>query len=210
MTAEDKTAIRAVVTAIHKALRDRDAAAVTAHYVSDAMVFDLAPPLSHTVDRAAVAAWLGTWKGPVERQARELGITVSGDLALWHGYFRTTATTTAGDHAVWWERATLAFRREAGPGESCTSTPRCPFTWTAVFVPPSISNPEQGGRPVINIPSTRHQKRLVHGARVRLATGVLGITEEHVPARGRGRRGPSRRCSRGSTPVRGSRQLTLR
>jgi ketosteroid isomerase-like protein len=113
-TDADKTAIRAVVTAIHKGLRDGDAAAVTAHYVSDAMVFDLAPPLSHTVDRAAVAAWLGTWKGPVERQARELGITVSGDLALWHGYFRTTATTTAGDHAVWWERATLAFRREPG------------------------------------------------------------------------------------------------
>jgi ketosteroid isomerase-like protein len=113
-TDADKTAIRAVVTAIHKALRDRDAAAVIAHYVSDAVVFDLAPPLSHTVDRAGLVAWLSTRKGPVERKARELGITVGGDLALWHGYFRTSATTTGGDSAVWWERATLAFRREAG------------------------------------------------------------------------------------------------
>jgi ketosteroid isomerase-like protein len=111
----DQAAIRGIVAALHKGLHDRDAAAITAHYEPDAAIFDLAPPLSHTVDRAGLAAWLGTWQGPVEREAKELGLTTSGDLAVWHGYFHTSATTPGGENAAWWERATIVFRR-AGDG----------------------------------------------------------------------------------------------
>jgi ketosteroid isomerase-like protein len=132
-TDTDKTAIRAVVTAIHKALRDRDAAAVIAHYVSDAVLFDLAPPLSHTVDRSGLVAWLGTWKGPVEREARELGISVSPELAVWHGYFRTRATSTGGESATWWERATLVFRRDAGSWKVTHEHTSVPFYMDGSF-----------------------------------------------------------------------------
>ena len=110
----DKETIRTVVQALHAALRVGTASAVIANYSPGAMVFELAPPLSHRIDEHGIAAWLGTWKGPVDRESRELGIEVSGDLAVWFGYFRTSATTLAGEHAVWWERATLTLRRREG------------------------------------------------------------------------------------------------
>jgi ketosteroid isomerase-like protein len=135
MTAEsDKTAIRDVIAAVHKGLHNRDAGAVTALYAPDAVIFDLAPPLSHAVDRAGLAAWLATWKGPVEQKAKELGVTVSGDLAVWHGYFHTTAVTSGGEPAAWWERATLVFRREGGGWRIAQEHTSVPFHMDGSFL----------------------------------------------------------------------------
>jgi len=111
----DHAAIRGIVAAALKGLHDRDAAAITALYAPDALIFDLAPPLSHRIDPAGLAAWLGTWQGSVEREAKELGLAASGDLAVWYGFFHTSATTSGGENAAWWERATIVFRR-AGDG----------------------------------------------------------------------------------------------
>ena len=47
------------------------------------------------------------------RTVRELGLDVSGDLAVWHGFIHTDTTTTGGERAAWWERGTLVFRRTA-------------------------------------------------------------------------------------------------
>lgn len=107
----DASTVRDIVAAVHKGLHDRDAGAVTAHYAADAVIFDLAPPLSHPVDVAGLSAWIGTWQGPIACEAKELGTAVSGDLAVWHGYFHTRATTLSGERRAWWERATLVFSR---------------------------------------------------------------------------------------------------
>lgn len=50
-----------------------------------------------------------------------------------HGYFRTSATTTGGDDAVWWERATLAFRREAGSWKVVHEHTSVPFYMDGSF-----------------------------------------------------------------------------
>lgn len=110
---ETKSAIRTVIAELDEGLRKRDVASVARHHAADATIFDLAPPLSHRFDPAGLAAWISTWSSPVIRETRELGITVNGDLAVWHGFFHTSATTLDGEHRAWWERATLVFRRES-------------------------------------------------------------------------------------------------
>ena len=116
MTAQsDKAAIRGVIERIDKALYDRDAGAVVAGFAADARLFDLAPPLSRKIKVEEVAAWLDTWEGPVTRETRDLEITLGGELAFAHGYFRTSALTKdGGARAEWWSRATLCFTRRAG------------------------------------------------------------------------------------------------
>jgi ketosteroid isomerase-like protein len=111
----DKAAIRGIIEGIDKALHDRDAEAVVAGFAADALLFDLAPPLSRKIKVEDVAAWLNTWEGPVTRETRDLEITVNGELAFAHGYFRTNAITKdGGERAEWWSRATLCFTRRAG------------------------------------------------------------------------------------------------
>jgi ketosteroid isomerase-like protein len=111
----DKAAIRGIFEGIDKALHDRDAEAVVAGFAADALLFDLAPPLSRKIKVEDVAAWLNTWQGPVTRETHDLQITVNGELAFAHGYFRTKAITKdGGERAEWWSRATLCFTRQAG------------------------------------------------------------------------------------------------
>jgi ketosteroid isomerase-like protein len=111
----DKAAIRGIIEGIDKALHDRDAEAVVAGFATDALLFDLAPPLSRKIKVEDVAAWLGAWEGPVTRETRDLEITVNGELAFAHGYFRTNATTKdRGERVEWWSRATLCFTRRTG------------------------------------------------------------------------------------------------
>lgn len=107
----DADAIRNAIKAALRGFAERDADAVAAGYAPDAIIFDLAPPLSRSVSVAEIAAWIGTWQGPLVRTTRELGLDVSGDLAVWHGFLHTAATTLGGEDAAWWERATFVFRR---------------------------------------------------------------------------------------------------
>jgi len=112
-TESDTAAIRAVFEAVGQGLRDRDAVAVVRNYLPDAVLFDLAPPLSHGVDAAGLAEWIAGWQGPIHCQAQELGTIVSGDLGVWYGHIRVEATTKGGEQAVWWERGTIVFCRTA-------------------------------------------------------------------------------------------------
>ena len=110
----DTAAIRGIIEDLGKALHDKDAAAFVARFTPDALIYDLAPPLSHKIDADGLAAWFGTWKGPIKREVRDLSIRVSGDLAYADGYFHTSATTREDEHAEWWSRGTLCFTRSAG------------------------------------------------------------------------------------------------
>lgn len=113
---QDEAAIQALIDAIGKGHHDKDAAAIAAPYVPDAVISDLAPPLSRRgLDVSRKAAWLNTWEGPVERESRDFTITVSGDLAFCHGYFRLSGTPKmAGKPISFWMRATLCFHKERG------------------------------------------------------------------------------------------------
>ena len=112
----DKAAIRAIIEAMHKAHHDKDAAAIVAPYTKDAAIFSLAPPLSHHgMDLAEKQAWLDTWQGPIEHASRDLDISVSGDLAFCHGYFRLAGTPKSVGHEIgFWMRATVCLRKIDG------------------------------------------------------------------------------------------------
>ena len=111
----DEEDIRALLETVVKALHDKDAGAVVAHFDPGAVIFDLAPPLSHKVDLQGWQDWFDTWEGPVERKSRDLNFTVMGNLAVVHGLYHESAITKEGGHpAEWWMRATVALRKVAG------------------------------------------------------------------------------------------------
>jgi len=112
-TAKDEAAIRLVIEAIAKAHHDKDAAAIAAPYAPDAVLYDLAPPLRHLgQDLDGVQAWLDTWEGPIENEARDFNFTIVGALALGHGYFRLAGLKKGEGPIGFWMRATMVLRRD--------------------------------------------------------------------------------------------------
>lgn len=110
--ASDIDAVRAVITTIQAAHRDKDAAAIARHYAPQAVIADLAPPLVRRgVEPDAIQAWLDGWDGPVELTSRDLAIEVAGDLAVCHGLQHTRARDRSGEEAAWWSRITMALAR---------------------------------------------------------------------------------------------------
>ena len=92
----------------------RDAAGIVGGYTRDAAIFNLAPPLAHRgVDLQEKKAWLDTWEGPVDLETRDFNITISGDFAFCHGFYRMSGTPkAAGGHQVsFWMRATVCLQR---------------------------------------------------------------------------------------------------
>jgi ketosteroid isomerase-like protein len=141
-TTLDADAIRAAIDAVLVAFAARDASAVVASYAPDAIIFDLAPPLSRRPLEAEIAAWIDTWRGPLVRTVRELGLDVSGDLAVWHGFVHTAATTLGGEDAAWWERATLVFRRTAAGWRVVQEHTSVPFRMDGSFIAATDLVPE--------------------------------------------------------------------
>ena len=112
----DEADIRTLVESIDKAHHNKDAAAIVAPYAQEAVVCDLAPPLSHRgMNLQAKQAWLDTWEGPVDRESRDFNVVVSGDFAFCHGFYRLSGTPKAGGGPIsLWMRATVCLHRDAG------------------------------------------------------------------------------------------------
>jgi ketosteroid isomerase-like protein len=115
-SSKEEAEIRALLASIHKAHYRKDAAAIVAPYAQDAAVFNLAPPLSHRgADLPEKQAWLDSWEGPIDYESRELNITVSGDFAFGHGYYRLSGTPKAAGRPIsFWMRATVCLHRDGG------------------------------------------------------------------------------------------------
>jgi ketosteroid isomerase-like protein len=110
----DEVQIRAVIDRVNKAIFAKDASSVISHYAPDAVVFDLAPPLVSAIGTDAVKfqQWLDTWDGPVEREIRNLTISVSGNQAICHGFVRLGGQK-GGQRQSFWARVTVALHRNA-------------------------------------------------------------------------------------------------
>jgi ketosteroid isomerase-like protein len=113
-TSKDESDIRAIIESVHQAHRNKDAAGIVAPYAQDAAVFDLAPPLFHRgMDLQEKKAWLDTWEGPIERESRDFRISISGDLAFCHGFYRLSGTPKAAGRPIsFWMRATVCLLRD--------------------------------------------------------------------------------------------------
>jgi ketosteroid isomerase-like protein len=106
--------IRALIDSIHEAHHEKDAAAIAEPYASDAVIFDLSPPLAHPgVSIERKQPWLDSWETPIELESRDLNLTVNGDYAFGHGFLRMRGTKKFADRPVdFWMRATYCFERK--------------------------------------------------------------------------------------------------
>ena len=128
-TSKDEADIRALIESVNKAHHNKDAAAMLAPYTHDAVIFDLAPPLSHRgMNLHEEQAWLDTWEGPIHRESRDLSITVSGGFAFCHGFYRLSGTPkSAGRPVSFWMRATVCLLRDGGAWQIVHEHTSVPF-----------------------------------------------------------------------------------
>jgi len=126
---KDQAEVLAVIDQLRKANHDKDAAGFAALFATDAADYNLAPPLTHRgIDLREKQAWFDTWDGPVEVEARDFEVTVSGDVAFCHGFMHLNATSkTAGRLVSFWMRSTLHLKREAGAWKITHSHTSVPF-----------------------------------------------------------------------------------
>jgi len=112
----DEAAVFALISSLHKAHHDKDAAAIAAPFAPHAVIYDLEPPLAHdgiSIERKS--AWLATWDSPIEIEPLNFKITVSGDHAYGYGYLRMSGQKKGVDHPIsFWMRETVCLERAAG------------------------------------------------------------------------------------------------
>lgn len=113
----EEAAIRARIDELAGAIRARDLEALKSIYATDIVSFDVGPDLQ-TV--GADAKW-GNWEAaftmlhpPLGYDIRDLTITVSGDMALAHGFNRLSGTARDGRRFGPWVRATICLRKIDG------------------------------------------------------------------------------------------------
>ncbi|HEX9769031.1 MAG TPA: SgcJ/EcaC family oxidoreductase [Kiloniellales bacterium] len=106
--------IEALLARLLKAHAERDATAIVDAYAPDAVVFDLAPPLvRHGLNRDEIAAWLASWDGPIVIEARDVGLTIEGDLAFSTALNRMRGRQGGEDVDLWF-RSTLCLKKADG------------------------------------------------------------------------------------------------
>ncbi len=137
----DSDRIIALCPRLARAHHDKDADAIVGCYAPDAVIYSLSPPLRDRVDRAGMAAWLGTWDGPVEVEATDIDMVVGSDLAWTTALNRMRGTKTDGSRDDIWFRATLCFRRIDGDWRIVHDHASTPFymdgsMWAAVDLRP--------------------------------------------------------------------------
>jgi uncharacterized protein (TIGR02246 family) len=93
---------------------DHDADAIVEAYAPDAVIYDLAPPLGRCgLNRDSVAAWLAGWDGPIQSEARDVHLTVDGDVAFASALNRMRGRQS-GEAQDLWYRTTRCLRKTNG------------------------------------------------------------------------------------------------
>ena len=116
-TMRDKAEILELLASLRQAHHDKDAAAIAACYMPDAVLSDLSPPLHHHgIDVTAKQSWLDSWDGPIELETPPGTLAIDGDLAVHYGCTRMSGKPeAAGGRTVdFWLRDTIVLRRAHG------------------------------------------------------------------------------------------------
>jgi uncharacterized protein (TIGR02246 family) len=110
----ERAEVEEIFQRLVKAHADHDADAIADAYAPDAVIFDLAPPLVRRgMNRESVAAWLAGWDGPIQIDARDVDLTVDGDLAFVSALNRMRGRQGGEDQDMWY-RTTMCLRRMSG------------------------------------------------------------------------------------------------
>jgi uncharacterized protein (TIGR02246 family) len=117
ITSSSEDQIRALLDERVRAIRDRDAQALTSACAPDIVSFDALPPLQRLgaeAVRARAEEWLGWYDGPVGYEIRDLRITAGDDTAFASYLYRVTGTMTNGSTVDMWLRSTICLRKRNG------------------------------------------------------------------------------------------------
>jgi uncharacterized protein (TIGR02246 family) len=110
----DRAAIEALFQQLARAHADHDADAITEAYAPDAVIYDLAPPLGRRgMNRNSVATWLAGWDGPIQVDARDVNLTVDGNLAFVSALNRMRGSQDGEEQDMWY-RTTMCLRKTSG------------------------------------------------------------------------------------------------
>jgi ketosteroid isomerase-like protein len=107
----DRATIRALFKRLARAHADHDADAIVEAYAPNAVIYDLAPPLGHRgMSHDSVTTWLAGWEGPIRIDARDVTLTVDGDLAFVSSLNRMRGRQGGEDQDMWY-RTTVCLRK---------------------------------------------------------------------------------------------------
>jgi len=113
-------AIRGVLEARSAALKAKNAEDFVAHYATDVVTYDLAPPLQNlgpdVRDTAGWEAWFATWDGPIVEDLSAFSVTVaeSDDIAFSHGLVNLQGDKIGEGPQSLWFRSTWCLRQIDG------------------------------------------------------------------------------------------------
>jgi uncharacterized protein (TIGR02246 family) len=123
----DRAEIEALFQQLVRAHADRDADAIVKAYAPDAVIYDLAPPLGRRgMNRDSVAAWLASWDGPIQIDARDVSLTVEGDLAFVSALNRMRGRQGGEDQDLWY-RTTMCIQKITGQWQIVCDHSSVPF-----------------------------------------------------------------------------------
>lgn len=130
-SASDDSRIRDIIDDMAKAVHAKDVDGALAHYTADLVKYDLAPPLQYVgaaaLDKAELAAWFATFRGPVGYEIRDLSVTSGDGLAWCHGLARISGSRTDGEETDVWVRVTVCLRKEGGTWKIAHEHSSVPF-----------------------------------------------------------------------------------
>jgi uncharacterized protein (TIGR02246 family) len=123
----NRVEIEALFQKLARAHADHDADAIVDVYAPDAVIFDLAPPLGRRgMNRDNVAAWLAGWDGPIQIDARDVSLTVEGDLAFVSALNRMRGRQGGEDRDLWY-RTTMCIQKISGQWQIVCDHSSVPF-----------------------------------------------------------------------------------
>ena len=123
----DRAEIEALFQKLARAHADHDADAIVEAYTPNAVIFDLAPPLGRRgMNRDNVADWLAGWDGPIQIDARDVSLTVEGDLAFVSA-FNNMHGRQGGENQNLWYRTTMCLKRINGRWQIICDHSSVPF-----------------------------------------------------------------------------------
>jgi uncharacterized protein (TIGR02246 family) len=123
----ERAEIEALFQELARAHADHDADAIVRAYAPDAVIFDLAPPLGrHGMSRDNVAAWLAGWDGPIQIDARDVRLTVGGNLACVSALSRMRGRQ-GGEAQDLWYRTTVCLQKTSGRWQIICDHSSVPF-----------------------------------------------------------------------------------
>lgn len=135
--AKDDVLIRELIEERGLAVQEKQAEAALRTFAEDVVVFDLAPPLAirgeAARDTAALQGWMDGWDTAIKWSARDLEVTVGGDVAYAHGLIKMSGKKKDGEVVSLWFRLTVGLRKLDGEWEIAHEHNSVPFSMDGSF-----------------------------------------------------------------------------